>query len=251
MSELEHPVAVYFDEFEIRHEILAKDLKDEEKFAAADKRVLYDASEQVLVKPRRGSVKRVLHFCLEAVPKRRVFSFENDDAHNRRVNRLLSQLQSLESWSLELKITHNPNGDDTCRTIAKYPAYTWDKEIHRIIDDSTIVRHDIFGQAKTVAMSTRRPWFAIEVVNTHFPEEAAFKAMIELSKQQPFIAIFDLTARHDMFVLVNQARGWLEISKWTFYIKDGAVWRNEALCKNVKSSADLKTEVDKLLKRWK
>lgn len=41
-------------------------------------------------------------------------------------------------------------------------------------------------------MSIHHPWVAIEVINKHFPEEKAFTAMIELSKQIPFLVMFDL-----------------------------------------------------------
>lgn len=68
--------------------------------------------------------------------------------------------------------------------------YLWDSEVHRITSSKSIVRHDIFGQNRNIAMSIFKPWVAIEIINTHYPSEDTFVEMINLSKNFPFVVFF-------------------------------------------------------------
>lgn len=248
VADIEHPVAVYFDQQGNRVHVWASSLRDPEQLALAKGRELYDASEQVRVAPR-VSKNGVPHFYEITSRARRVFSGEDDPTHNNRVKDLHDKLQELESWALVLTTKDKATGNATHEEILKLPQYDWGKETHRILDEKAIVRHDIFGQAPDLAMSVRRPWIAIEVVHTHFPEEEAFAAFLETSKRLPLIVLFEHTARRNTFVKVDDKNNLLQISRWTYYIKDGCVWQGREKT-SIATSARLQIELLGMLKRW-
>lgn len=247
MPELEHEIAIYYDEVLTRHELRAKMLHDNATLELAKTNILYDEAEQVRVHPRFSS-KRRPHFYSESTGKRRVSAFETDDLHNKRVSDLLNKLNLLNNFSLILRTKKDDLNCD--EIIQKFPQYEWDAEVHRILSESTIVRHDIFGHYIKPAMSVNRPWIAIEVVHTHFPEEAAFAAILEASKNYPLLVIFDLTARPGTFCKIDIGLNALIISRWTYYIQDGLVHQNNQPKHNIKTSARLEIEVKSLIKKW-
>ncbi|WP_454808322.1 hypothetical protein [Paraburkholderia fungorum] len=248
MADIEHPTAVYFDEVGKRFVVRAADLQDTEELALAKGRELYDASEQVRVAPRL-SKNGVPHFYEIAPRTRKVFTGEADPTHDRRVNDLHDRLQALDAWVLALTTQRGPSGDYDYEEILRLPPYSWGTETHRILNANVIVRHDIFGQSQDLAMSIRRPWLAIEVVHTHFPEEEAFTAFLDTSKRFPLVVLFEHTARRNVFVKVDNKRGLLQISRWTYYIRDGFVWRGDRKT-NISTSAHLQVEFLKMLKGW-
>ncbi|CAB3755453.1 hypothetical protein LMG29542_02598 [Paraburkholderia humisilvae] len=226
----------------------ASSLRDTEQLALAKGRELYDASEQVRVAPR-VSKNGVPHFYEMTSRARSVFSGEDDPTHNNRVKDLHDKLQALDSWALVLTTKDKATGNVDHDEILKFPQYSWGTETHRILDEKAIVRHDIFGQSPDLAMSIRRPWIAIEVVHTHFPEEEAFAAFLDISKRLPLIVLFEHTARRNVFVKIDDKNGLLQISRWTYYIKDGYVWQGHEKT-NVSTSARLQIELVGMLKRW-
>ncbi len=248
MPDIEHPVAVYFDDQGNRVRLWASSLRDNEQLALARSRELYDASEQVRVAPRL-SKNGVPHFYEITSRTRRVFGGEDDPTHNNRVKELHDKLQALDRWALVLTTKDKATGNIDHHEILQLPQYGWGKETHRILDEKAIVRHDIFGQSPDLAMSVRRPWIAIEVVHTHFPEEEAFAAFLETSKRLPLIVLFEHTARRNTFVKVDDREGLLQISRWTYHIKDGCVWQGGEKT-SISTSAHLQIEFLGMLKRW-
>ena len=102
-------------------------------------------------------------------------------------------------------------------------------------------------------MSVRSPWVAIEVINTHFPSEETFSAMLELSKQMPLLIMFDLVTVKTKKYFIN-----IDLQKNTirpiFYIYEGSVWHSDRIDHEIKSSAILKnkmTEIENKLKNLK
>lgn len=98
-------------------------------------------------------------------------------------------------------------------------------------------------------MSVNRPWIAIEVINTHYPEEAAFSAMLAASRNYPLVVLFDFTAQWNTFVKVEKYDKRLRIRPWTFYIKEGAVWQGGSPT-SINSSAEFKIELERMLSAW-
>lgn len=247
-----HPVAFHFDDQGRSYPIHAKDLNDPTVLERAKLTELFDESHQVTVSPR-FSVNGTPHFYAKSTGKRGFFrSKDNDPAHDSRVNQLCQSLQELGPWSLTM-VRNEKKGNEKAMAYAdafkRLPEYSWGTEVSRILSSEVIVRHDIFGQPSELSMSIRQPWVAIEVVNTHFPEEAAFSAMLTASAQFPLIILFELTAYRNYFVAVNHSRKSLQYSNWTYLIQDGAVWQNGART-NITTSARLKIEVDGMLSRW-
>lgn len=129
------------------------------------------------------------------------------------------------------------------------PKYQWGSEIHRILNETAIVRHDIFGQSNELGMSVNRPWIAIEVINTHFPEEEAFAAMLETTKRIPLLILFDFTSHKNRFLNVDKATNRLVYRPWTYLIRNGQLWRGTSPTE-ITSSSLFKVSVEAMFKRW-
>jgi len=132
--------------------------------------------------------------------------------------------------------------------------YRWGGEITRIMDEGTIVRHDIFGASSALSMSVRQPSIAIEVVKTHYPEEAAFATFIERSKREPFIVFFDVIrykekAYKNTFVKIDEVLRRICYRSYTFMIREGKVYKGNSPTE-IETSARLRIEIEKMLAGW-
>ena len=224
MTDLEHLLAVYYDVQGERHEIKAEELNDRATLELAKLADLLDESEQVSLSPRIVKDKRS-HFVAPASSvKRRVLAGPKDPAHDKRIETLLDDLKAGERWKIE---TRRYVDKELIATILfdLFADYTWDKEVHRIVTADTIVRHDLFGQANQLKMSMRRPWIAVEVINTHYPEEVAFQEMLRLSRAMPLLVAFDFIERPNYFFKVD-LRSATIVTR--VYIHDGCVWTGGA-----------------------
>lgn len=250
MSDLEHESAIYFDEDFARHEIKASALVNTEVLASAKGKVLWDKSEQKRLQAR-GGPSVTPHFAELPGEKttRKVFEGEKDKTHNERVSFLMERL--VESERLDLVLAHQAvEGIEEIDTLYCLPRYQWQAEVHRIMDAQSLVRHDIYGQSSALSMSVNRPWIAIEVINTHYPDDQAFSAILNASRCYPLIALFDFTSNPNTFVKVDVANKHLRIRPWSFYIKDGQLWKGKRPT-NILTSTHFKLEVDKMLAGWK
>lgn len=252
MPELEHPTAIYWDDNGNKHEIRAEELDDPITLELAKNVLLRDPSGQVSLSPRQVSEKRSHFVAPSNSSMRPVCSFEQDPTHKKRVDFLLDELEATEgNWTIvesyyagrELVITE----------LFEINQYSWGKEVHRIVSATAVVRHDLFGQAKQIEMSVFRPWIAIEVINTHFPDEDTFQALVALSCSFPFIVLFDCTDRKNYFLKIDKETRTITTR---LYLRDGKVWFNGRPT-TAQSSAGLeicaKNEIDRLKKidAWK
>lgn len=251
-AELEHPVAYYFDADGVKEKILAEELSDVSRHAFAAEQDLTDEVGQVILSPRaRHGV--VPHFVATGVRgTRSVFEGETDPTHDERVSTLLGKLKSAKTWRLGLgDFVNNPNGksDWELSDPITLPAYEWGNEVYRIVTRDAIVRHDLFGQALNLDMSVNQPWVAIEVINTHFPEEKAFAAMLEMSERVPFYVLFDLTTIKDKFVRIEPDSNAIIYREWTYFIHNGSVWKGRKK-QEIRTSAALEVHVQAMLRKW-
>lgn len=250
MPDLEHEIAVYYDENNARHEAKASSLLDPQILADLKQRDLYDETEQKRLQARWAPNMRP-HFyeISKSTGTRVLFTGEVDATHNARVAELLKQLADCEP--LEFVLLHPGRGDiaERAERLASLPEYKWGGEVHRILSKDAIVRHDIFGQTPELRMSIIRPWIAIEVINTHYPEETAFSAMLAASRDFPFVVLFDFTAHPNTFVKVDKFAKRLRIRPWTFYIKEGALWQGGSAT-SINSSAQFKIELVRMITAW-
>jgi hypothetical protein len=242
MAELKHSIAVFYDEEDRRQTICADDLVKQDVLRLAQRQVLYDESEQVRVHVRPSSTG-TQHFYAPESGEARVFQGETSDpVHNTRVKQILRELKRLGRWDLLLK--KKAQGKAVFSVIETLPPYVWDKEVHRIFAPKTIVRHDLFGHSPAVAMSVRRPWVAVETIHTHFPDEPAFAAMLELSSRTPARFFFDLVS-HPTHLWVDGKKGNFVFSNWTFHIFDGKVWQGD-IVRDIATSLDLQAAVKQM-----
>lgn len=252
MADIEHPIAVYFNEKDERRTIRADELKEPAALARARLLELYDASEQVRVAPRI-SKHGTPHFYATTRGGRKVFSAEaTDPRHNDRIKELMQGLKLFDVWSLTLVEKRKAEGkanEISHENVLKLPKYRWQAEVHRILAEDTVVRHDIFGQSDELGMSVRRPWIAIEVIRTHFPEEAAFSAMLQTSKRMPLIVLFDFVDFKNSFVKVDNRQRMIAYRPWTFFIWDGRVWKGRKPTA-ITTSAGFEIEVKNMTNGW-
>jgi hypothetical protein len=251
MQELEHPIAIYYDIHGERQEIKAFELGDPKVLEKAKSLSLVDPSEQIALSPRIVAGKAP-HFLAPTTTKiRNIYSGEKNLVHDNRIQANLTNLNSCGCWKVFTRdyINKQPVTTD----LFNLDNYRWNHEVHRIVGADTIVRHDLFGQAKQIEMSVFRPWVAIEVINTHYPEEVAFKALIALSQMMPLLVAFDFTDRVNYFFKIDPATGTIAVR---LYIYNGCVWFSGNKM-DISSSAGLeifaKNEIKRLEKidAWK
>lgn len=250
MPTLMHDFSIYYDKNNVRHCVAATSLSDATILSHLKNQELYDETEQKQLAPRWG-IKITPHFYETGTSTgtRQLFKGENNPIHNDRVSLLLKLLKEATPAVFALVAPGKAPNSDRVVKFHKLGGYVWGSEIQRILSKTAIVRHDVFGQSSALSMSVNQPTFAIEVINTHYPDEPAFQAMLETSSRQPLIVLFDFTAEPNSFIKIDEHVSMLRIRPWTFYIKNGAVWKGETLTK-IASSAHLQIEVTKMLSNW-
>lgn len=132
---------------------------------------------------------------------------ENNPDHDNRIDNLLKELNSRQTWKVET------SGYVARKLVQRIlfdlaATYQWGEEVFRIVSSEAAVRHDLFGQARELLdMSQQLPWIAIEVINTHYPEEKTFTGLRDLSRSLPLLVAFDFTKRPDHFLKVDSQSG--------------------------------------------
>jgi len=256
MPEFEHEFAVYYDaDTGRRAKIRQPELASDQRFFQAKGLDLFDGSEQIRLCVRE-SRKGTRHFYATTEDRalRTVLHGESDPQHNQRIEELLAGLSRLETWSLTEKGRIRDGG--AYKDTQRMPKYRWGSEIHRIVGAETVIRHDIFGQPEELNMSVTRPWIAIEVINTHYPEERAFQSFVDMSKKIPFIVLFDFSRFPNRFLGVEEVEGEggrLCYRPWTYIIRNGLLWHEGGVVDNDKEpTADkFQCHAEKTLSRWK
>jgi hypothetical protein len=249
MPDVEHRIAVYWDALGKRLIIHFEDLADDATFANAKLLELYDESEQVRVFPRdrtRRDGRR--HFYSESSGRRALDRGENNPEHDERVFELAQALHTFgDGWRLAYQALA---GAEPETIFGPLPAYTWGAEVTRILTADNSLRHDIYGDWG-IRMSVRRPSIAIEVVNTHYPEEATFSALLAKSAEVPLVVLFDFTRFvRGRVLVVDEASQSIVFRSYAFSIFEGCVWLGKTPRKDITTSQHLEVAVKKRYEGW-
>lgn len=252
MADLEYKYAVYIDDEGKAHRIYASSIQDTAGYEAAvnlsTEFGLLDPSEQFPIVPRLGGTAKRNHFTALGEPSvRTVFSgeAENDKTHDARVFALLEQLTKSAHFVVEGILTQRQQR--SFQLLRKLYEYQWGAEVHRIVSEEAVIRHDLFGQPTEIEMSIHRPWVAIEVIHTHFPEDVAFQGMVSVSRAMPLMVLFDCTDVQDYFLRVLPEQNRIETR---LYMLGGEVYlENNKL--GIASAAGLRAEVMAAIRRRK
>ncbi|EJI3252956.1 hypothetical protein ACSSUA_003551 [Escherichia coli] len=232
--------AFYYDGSD-KKQISAANLNDIKVYDFAREQILFDKNGYTLLRPRYCKNKTSHFYSLNQSNAREVSFFETDKSHNNHVTYLFNLLNGEKTFQIGHPIFEN-NKITGFAPLATLHKYHWDTEVHRICNKDLTIRHDLFGQSRDLAMSIRHPWVAIEVINHHFPEEKAFTAMIELSKQIPLLVMFDLLTvkAKKYFINIDAIKGQI---RPLFYIYEGYVWCGDSIDSSITSSAILKIKM--------
>jgi hypothetical protein len=249
MAGLLHQIAIYFDTSFNRKILRAADLVKPEVMEIARSQELYDESEQYLLIPRTGA-GITSHFAKipeEKTPYDHLVRNESNPAHDIRVARHFQALLQLKHFSLVIKypgVSAKP-----LKIFPKMPQYVWETEAQRFCGGKIIVRHDLLGHCPSPSMSIRRPTIAIEVINTHYPEERAFAAMLNESREKPTVILFDLVQGGYSFVSVDPKQMEIEVRPWAYYIWNGLVYKGAEVTE-ISTPSELKLELEALVRAF-
>lgn len=112
-------------------------------------------------------------------------------------------------------------------SIIKAKEFKWDKEVGFGLAYGKFVIFDILGRSnREISLLDSSPYIAIEVIDTHFHSKDAFIALLELSKNLPFIILYYYVNK---FPILNQhkdpsrSNGYSKIRIHS-YIADGSFW---------------------------
>lgn len=110
---------------------------------------------------------------------------------------------------------------------SKAKDYQWEKEVSFGLIYGRYIRFDILGRSsKELSLTDKYPYIAIEVVDTHFHSQQAFKALLELTKNMPVIVIYYFINKAPYLNTVNTPGKTTEFSKnrFQYYLSDGSLW---------------------------
>jgi len=171
--------------------------------------ILFDESEEYRLYPRFNKITP--HFYRRS---KNVRSYDRNDkdkseTHDDRIEELVEALKNTEELNIGYyRFEGKPKEDETkeerekrrsFETLFKITDYSWAAESTRIVSSNLRVRHDVFGASKSHSMSERKPYVAIEVVRTHFPEKDTFEGLLSLSKQIPLLVVLNFTSKPNYF----------------------------------------------------
>jgi hypothetical protein len=249
MADVEHEIAVHWDEAGNRHTIHVDELVNDKTFSDAKGLELYDESEQVRVYPWEGTAVRRRHFHGKIKGPRSFDRGESNPEHDARVDRVLESLESLDDgW----KLAYQSVAEAPLQTLfGPLPAYHWGDEVTRILNRAVSVRQDIYGDWG-IRMSSRRPSIAVEVVHSHYPEEATFSALLAHTAEMPSIVFFDFTrVSGNTLVKIDRQAQMLIFRSYTYAITDGALWKGDKRLNDVKTSAHFAVLANRYYDTWK
>lgn len=246
MSDVEH-VEAYYVENDKLSVIKYEDLVDNNIFKKAQSTALTDSSGCITLQVRTSkSGLRHFYELSKRTGGRREYFSRDSAAHDDRVDDLLKKLSAKDDRSMKLR--NGKQGAYIHEYFLDLSDYTWDKEVHRIMSAEVAVRHDLYGAHPALRMSVHRPAIAIEVIDTHYPEDAAFDAMLAASANFPLVVIFDFVKKKNSFFSVEP--DFVQMTRWTFYIRNGKVWHNGRERAEITTSKQLKIEYESLIERW-
>lgn len=109
--------------------------------------------------------------------------------------------------------------------------YQWGTEVQFGLVYGKFVRFDIFGRLQDeIQLTDKCPFVAIEVVDTHFHSQEAFKVLLETSKNIPLVVAYyfiPVAPRINCVHKPERANGYSRL-RLQCYIADGSFWfRNE------------------------
>lgn len=118
-------------------------------------------------------------------------------------------------------------------SLLKLKDYEWDTEVQFGLVYGKYVRFDILGRSKNeILLTDKFPYVAVEIVDTHFHSQQAFKILLETTKNIPIIVAYYFIPVAPRLNCVNrpiQSNSYSKI-RLQCYIADGSFWlRNERL----------------------
>jgi hypothetical protein len=246
-SELLYQQACYWTKEGVRVEIDVRELATADGRERAAKHELFDLDGINRLSFKPGTGAKQPHFALR-IGERQAFIYDRprSDIHDKRVQELSDTLRAfrqsnwfLQTWS---------NDTDNATTSLECPAYVWEKEVTRGVGSKSYLRHDIFGCHLDFRTSYLRPSIAIEVIDTHYPEELVFAAMLAQSKHSPLLVLFDHVKVPGRFVRAYSRTRRLMYSSDAFLIQDGAVWRDGKALK-INNVTELRYQLESYISR--
>ncbi|HEI8440601.1 TPA: hypothetical protein SLF30_001284 [Acinetobacter baumannii] len=152
---------------------------------------------------------------------------DNSTYHNQQVYDLFANLVKYNNVLVGFYEFSKINVDDkSFEPITILKKYNWSKEVTFAVSRNGYVRFDLLGQAMNLSLTDKQPYFALEVVETHFSSFAAFSALIELSKQLPLVIGYFFIKKGNYFnqLSENKKRKSTANLRLTCYISDGDFW---------------------------
>ncbi len=150
---------------------------------------------------------------------------DNSTYHDEQRDNLLKELQNY-SKVLTGFYEFSKNQEKSFERISLLKDYYWAKEVTYSVSEKGYVRFDLFGQSKALSLTDKQPYFALEVVETHFSSLEAFSALLELSKKLPIVIGYFFIKKKNYFNKLdeNTKRKSTANLRLTCYISDGDFW---------------------------
>lgn len=147
-----------------------------------------------------------------------------NEAHIEKINILYNFLNARDR--IRICTYYFENKKPILDTIFSFKEYYFAKEVKQTLTKSNYFISDIFGISKTLNNTYKEPNIAIEVIDSHFPDEKTFNYFRKLTKETQLIVLFYyLEFEPKINQMINNSgnsnNGKLRVSH---YIQDGSFW---------------------------
>ncbi|USX27268.1 hypothetical protein NHH73_02905 [Oxalobacteraceae bacterium OTU3CINTB1] len=210
-----------------------------------------DVDANALVVPVRNKLKPHFRVLAKYPERSRTGKGESNETHTKAIDFLLRRLKSntrvaLTTYvfgeSIEVQTIYK-----TPKPTEEVPGYHWWSEARIPVDSTHYIQPDICGRGNADFMPNRRaPGIIIEVIQTHYPDEATFIHLLALSRRNFFVLFYfvRIDARGSKFSGVDSAIPGLLQIRSAYWLDNGVFFKNgEAMPGNGKPEAQWYREI--------
>lgn len=230
--DVKYPYAFYVDENKQWQKVSYIKLSDENERAFLRTRELYNNEKKQIYLGIRNRESKPHFYRKKDVRVLIEKGVDYSQKHKEIINFLLNNyLKKYESNKIKFGFYDKPWGKSKKEkgfdTIINVNDYCWEKEQGFGLIYGKYVVFDILGRSKiNISLLDSNPYIAIEVIDTHFHSLETFRALLELSKNLPFIIVYYFINQYPKLnqpMISNSIKSPLKMRIYA-YLYDGSFW---------------------------
>jgi len=225
-------LAWYLDEQNCWQSIYFKELTDENKRAIARTKELYNEKEGNIYLGVRSHESTPHFFKKKDIRNLIAKGFDKSEHHKFIINKLIEDYLCKDEFKkIKFGFYERPwekeKKDKGFDTIIKVEDYIWSKEQGFGLVYGKYIIFDMLGRSDcAIGLLDKKPYIAIEVIDTHFHNYETFKSLVELTKNLPFIVMYYFTGAYPRLnqPIFSERKNSASKIRVYCYLFDGSFW---------------------------